>query len=189
MDHPATIFDYIWLGFTHHLQKFTALYSHKRKRMPSFGRERQNILWVFWVMVAHDSWHMFCSWSIRHEMSKVQSLLNSETYTLGEPVSHREFHLVVLVVIAAVLNPGNTLHILSFGSVSDIPLVTTGWDVARLTDRVKNTRVKKDGITISCRSEFRKIFWAKRIRSSTGSHNYLRLSWLHFIVAPPRNFH
>ena len=78
-------------------------------------------------------------------MSKVQSLLNSETYTLGEPVSHREFHLVVLVVIAAVLNPGNTLHILSFGSVSDIPLVTTGWDVARLTDRVKNTGVKKDG--------------------------------------------
>ena len=78
-------------------------------------------------------------------MSKVQSLLNNETYTLGEPVSHREFHLVMLVVIAEVLNPGNTLHILSFGSVSDIPLVTTGWDVARLTDRVKNTRVKKDG--------------------------------------------
>jgi hypothetical protein len=31
------------------------------------------------------------------------------------------------------------------GSVSDIQIVTVEWDVTRLAERVKNSRVKKDG--------------------------------------------
>ena len=78
-------------------------------------------------------------------ISKSQTEIDGKLHTLGESVKADEFMHVVLVIIAAVLNP--CMFKANFHDFLDAEelLVHTEWDIERYADRVKLSKVHPDG--------------------------------------------
>jgi hypothetical protein len=72
--------------------------------------------------------------------------INAIPYVSRAQITEDEFHHVVMVVIAAILNPCKHIPC-SINRFSDSYsfAVETDWDVKRYADRVKNSQVNDDG--------------------------------------------
>jgi hypothetical protein len=101
---PQTLDDYLWRSLSTKLAFWTSLYdTNPRNRPPTDSKvERRRILYVSTVLL---HWHRLSIYRsrIKTEINMLQQTIHS-SFIEGDPPSHEEFDLVVMVIIAAILN-------------------------------------------------------------------------------------
>jgi hypothetical protein len=152
--HQEKLYSFMWDLLEKKLRHWTGKCDVDGTEQPLTEMEIRNLLQVACFSLTH----VFIQLSSRHEMDiekeKLYSHL-SKLDTSSMPLA-QEYELIALVISQAVLNSCENPHVLKY-SILMMPPDHTDWDVERYADKVKNTKVTKDG-GVKCDVNLRNYF-------------------------------